>query len=802
MDYSDTTSMDQQAVLEATQMTATSLRKMVTETAHQSDQPSHVSVPEREELIELISQILPAGNVVGFVFNGILNAKGRGTPSSEGRMYFNSLFKGLAIIRNNAFYRMMFLGPATVLVGLNMLIRLAGANPDEFLPEGAWQFYVEFGLREDAARHSNETRRFQQVVKKLRPSPSPAEELTAWVLSAMWLLRDYPYLSANLWEENVRLRVMEETTGLTNLHRSWQQISPFAAPENEATLSLPAYRHQQFERFCSEQLNSVGAQQQRKFSQIWNDPEQQQKRKQAIHAYQQQLSIRTYLEPGEYSEKRVPIRASNLQVGVIHQGGYYLIPVIDPSNPTAPALVHSQVEAILRARSVEAQLDLALTTSPRAAQAQLRKRLSREQQRDIENLQQAPILINWDQRDSSLPLCEIRETHRGINDHAITLFHTQNSMVFDFSHIYFDGPWAMQVAEMLTNEAIRHLHMQKALKTKLSHEIKLTTLKLDSNSHLERAIKKSPLVFNFISAEARTSIAPVNALRSTLADRTKPSIRITVNDLLVLYRTIFNQRYTPGPQLTRTLNDMHKKVQNRILVKALDEMFAGLTETNPSLMILIDASRFEPRERLFPSTFRSPFLDFRQEHDHMLELLHALNGKLFRKGQAREAFSTARGDYISTLSVFGEVMRRYRAIAIEGESMSTTAIRLIAGLPGAMQRLMDGLPGHFAFMNEAIKGEEVFSNVGRVTPGSSITRFASAKDDNDKKVLVWSIMTDDNDTLCLALRDFRPPILALAAEGQPQMAQLITQDFVDRFLEGFMTFIGEVNAIITASGNK
>ncbi len=249
MDFADTITVDQQAVLQATQMTATNLRKLVTETTHQTDSASHVFVPEREELIELISQILPAGNVVGFVFSGILNATGREIPSAEGRMYFNSLFKGLAIIRNNAFYRMMFLGPATVLMGHNMLIRLAGAKPEDFLPDGAWQFYVEFGLREDAARHSSETLGFQQVTNRLRSSP--AEELTAWVLSAMWLLRDYPYLLANLWEENVRLCVIEETTGLTDLHNLWRKQFPFAIAPNETRLSLPVYRCQRFEQFCA-----------------------------------------------------------------------------------------------------------------------------------------------------------------------------------------------------------------------------------------------------------------------------------------------------------------------------------------------------------------------------------------------------------------------------------------------------------------------------------------------------------------------------------------------------------------------
>lgn len=800
MDFTDTTTVDQQAVLQATQMTATNLRKLVTEATHQTDSASHVSVPEREELIELISQILPAGNVVGFVFSGILNAKGRDIPSAEGRMYFNSLFKGLAIIRNNAFYRMMFLGPATVLVGLNMLIRLAGAKPEDFLPEGAWQFYVEFGLREDAAHHSSETLGFQQVTKKLRPSP--AEELTAWALSAMWLLRDYPYLLANLWEENVRLCVIEETTGLTNLHNIWRKHIPFATSPNETRFSLPVYRRQRFEQFCAEQLDQIGVSQRRQFEQAWTGPEQQRQREQAIEAYQQQLSIQTYLSPGEYNEKRTSIRASDLQIGIIYKGSYYLIPMIDPANPAGPALVYNQVEAILRSRNPEAGLDLLLAATPRVVQNQLRKHLSLEQQEAIHNLQHAPILINWDQADSSLTLSMIREQHRGIGDHALTLFRTNNSMVFDFSHIYFDGHWALQVAEMLTNTAVHHVRERGTMTTKSTQDIAPYSLKLDSNTRLERASRKFPTTLRDISAEGSTSLIPINALRKTLAERTRPTVYMTVNDLLVLYRTIFNQRYAPSTQLARALNDLRKNAKNRAVVKALDEMFTNLAETNPSLMIPIDAARFEPRERIFPSIFRSPLVDFRQEHDHVLGLLNEMNSKLFRKGQTRDLFLRARSEYISTLAVFGEVMRRYRAIAVEGKSMSTTAIRLIAGLPGAMQRLMDGLPGHFAFMNEAIKGEEVFSNVGQVTPGSSITRFASAKDDNDKKVLVWGIMTDNNGKLYLTLRDFRPPVLALAAAGQPQMAQLITQDFVAQYLKGFVTFIEEINAIITASGSK
>ena len=215
---------------------------------------------------------------------------------------------------------------------------------------------------------------------------------------------------------------------------------------------------------------------------------------------------------------------------------------------------------------------------------------------------------------------------------------------------------------------------------------------------------------------------------------------------------------------------------------------------NPSMLIPLDASRYDPKERIFPSTFRSPLPDFKTEHEDMVALLH-------QHDQQRanwQAFERARENYLAYISAFSAVMARYREIAISGESMSNTAIKLIAGLPQAMQQIADEIPGSFSIVNEAIKGEEVFSNVGRVVNGSSLTRFASAKDDNDKKVLVWGIMTDSTDHLYITLRDFRPPVLEIAEAGHTDIAQHITQDFLDAYMDGLYRFSAQLQAIVTA----
>jgi hypothetical protein len=791
---------DREAVAQATQLTATSLRKLITSTSVHTEVPSHISVERRDELIDLISEILPAGNVVGFVLSGILHMKARQPNPTEARTHLSSLFKGVAIMRNNAFYRMMFAGPATVLVGYNLLLQLGGARIEDFLPDGAWQFYLEFGLREDAARHCNETIGFQTVTKALRPAPQEAEELAAWILAVMWLLRDYDYLIANVWEENVRLSAIEEHTGLIGLHRAWEARRPFMLPPNQDALTLSAYRRQQFDEFCQTHLRQVGSAQRRQFEQHWSDPPQQTIRSKALEHYRQQLSIRSTLEPGDHSDQRVRISSSAQQIGVVFNDMYHLIPFIDPANPAAPAIIYKQSQQILAGAPIPeaAQVDRLLARAPRASQADLRRQLGAEQQTILAEFQRMPVIVNWDLRDGAMPLSLIRQGRRGIGDHPLTIFRTSRSMVFDFSHIYFDGPWAMETAEMLTNEAVRRVQQRDTIRTSVGRAPDVRTISLRSSPKFERAVRKLSLATNHISGEAAASLVNTVDLRRILSERTRPSVRLTVNDLLVLHRTCFNQQYRPSAAVEQALQQLRRVPETRQLARDVDDLFVSIRESNPSLLIPIDATRRNPRDRIFPSTFRSPLPDFYRLHQDVYQLQLNTARERFRKSAASDNFHKLRAEYLGTLNIFADIMKRYRQIALQGQSMSTTAIRLIAGLPGAMQRVVDGLPGRFSFINEAIKGEEVFSNVGRVTTGSSLTRFASAKDDNDKKVLVWGIMTDDSGVLHITLRDFRPAVVALSEAGHDAVAQLLTQDFVSAYVSSYTEFIDQILAVVRA----
>ena len=112
------------------------------------------------------------------------------------------------------------------------------------------------------------------------------------------------------------------------------------------------------------------------------------------------------------------------------------------------------------------------------------------------------------------------------------------------------------------------------------------------------------------------------------------------------------------------------------------------------------------------------------------------------RSEAYAEFDRLQRDYLATLAGFGQLLSRAKQIARAGESLSVGAIKLLAHFPAPLQRLLEKVPESFDLLNDLLKGREVFSNIGVVAPTSTLTRFISAKDDNDKKTLVWGVITD------------------------------------------------------------
>ena len=60
-------------------------------------------------------------------------------------------------------------------------------------------------------------------------------------------------------------------------------------------------------------------------------------------------------------------------------------------------------------------------------------------------------------------------------------------------------------------------------------------------------------------------------------------------------------------------------------------------------------------------------------------------------------------------------------------------------------------------------------------------------------------MTDDQDIVHVSLRDFRPHVTVLYDNDMAALAELIAQDFLDSYVDGFNLFIRELREITVAS---
>jgi len=205
---------------------------------------------------------------------------------------------------------------------------------------------------------------------------------------------------------------------------------------------------------------------------------------------------------------------------------------------------------------------------------------------------------------------------------------------------------------------------------------------------------------------------------------------------------------------------------------------------NPAILIPVDASRTLPRERVHPLALSIPVTD---------PDLHLLHEKTIQAASHNDPlFAEYHQQYLTALGNLGQHLNQLKEDAVQGNTHSINAIELLAHLPIGLQRLLDRVPDRVGLLNDIIKGREVFSNVGAVAPGSSLTRFITAKDDNENKLLAWGVLTDAQQQMRLTLRDFRPHVAALVACGYQELANRITQDYLDSYANGLNRFIREL----------
>ena len=807
------------------------------------------SMEEVTVLQQEIADLVPVGNITALVLGGLSRLKGRVVPADHAQRDILALMRSIEVLPK-AFYSVLVFSPAAMLLAYQKMMALTGKDTQSAFPNGLWQFYLEFSMREDSARHTNETNGFSQMLARYHLSLSQADQLCAWVISIIQLYFQYDALLFTEWHENVYLHLLEQQARkaeladdsvLKNLQKRWRKQKPYRRGQDAgAAETYTQYRQRKFAQFCQAPLNRLPNTQRQQVLQAYEERYQLE-----ALSYQEQMTILATLDPERYKETRRSIPLWQARVAIIWQGAYHLIPAcaidekgnplcFDLNNPqqvpvalsvTAKGELHHPHHGLVESRRdgqlvklgtqvplgtlqtlplnqirhwvwaiIQGQYqsnlaidhqDLTLLKTDRQDQIKHRKRLSFDLQQNLELLKMAPIIINWDERQADMALSLVRQGRRGIGDHAITLFRTPSSHVFDLSHIFFDGIGGSTLVEVLTNEAISWAAYLSTLPQLSARQPANQVLSPNTNTIQVKPEAAAEACFTHLSAMQR--------LRKHLVQR-NPDIVLTVNDLLVLYRTLFNREYQPA----KALRDQVQALSGRQakLGQEIQSSWRKLPTLNPVLLIPMDATGVSPRDRLYPVTFRNPFPGFL---DLFYDTYNALQAyKATPSNSAWTKFNTLRGELLREIYYFGQLMLAHKQLTIEGQNPSIASLKLLGHLPGALQHFLDQIPQKIDIMNEVLKGEEVFSNIGRVARDTSLTRLTSASDDNEAKALVWAFVTDDQDVLHISLRDFRPEITALFENGLTELAHQITQDLTDAFAQKLANFVQKLSEIAEA----
>lgn len=766
---------------------------------------SRLSLPEIDAVVDVTSQIIPAGNIPGMILSGLTRLGGQRLPQQTVQKHITALFSSLDFLFDQVASSAILVAPAAVIWGYQHLLKLAGKDPESAFPEGIWQFYVDYALREDTARHVLETHGFETLLQQHGLHLNELDRLTAWTMAAISVIHQYDALLEIEWRERVSTSILRDLTQsqpnwarYANLYREWETQRPYRRGAEAASYDYPDYRRIKFQHFLQEAMRDLPADLRAEWQRRMQTAEED------LPAYQRQMSILAYLEPGQYGETRVPYNFEQAKIGLILRGNYYLLPVCAPGSdqPLNAEAVRAQIAALLALPGAAPAPLMDLACIKRSALPALFRKLSPAVVEELSRLRYAPIIINADARHSRLPLTELRQAERGIGSHALTIFQTESTAVFDQSHIFFDGILGAALAEIITNEALSwavYLNTLPATRPAIQRLFNVLALPLTAADREQ--IRSAPRVTIETGAESdKINLRACLNLRHYFKQRNH-ALKLTVNDLLVLYRAIHAAHYQPSPELESRLKKLASDRATRAIAEQIRAAIEESRRQNPSMLIPMDASRHSPRDRLYPLSMEVPLaeLDLLGLHERAIKALNAYEGYKGERPALYAQFDEAQRTYLAALAGFGVIFDRLKQIAIQGESASVGAIKALAHIPPPLQRLLDQIPGRFELLNNVIKGREVFSNVGAVVSTSTLRRFVTAKDDNEQKQLVWGVITDSEGVMHISLRDFRPHVAALQAVGRADLAREIAQDYLDSYVKGFNNYIFDLQRITLAS---
>lgn len=764
---------------------------------------SSLPLPEIDAMVDLVSRVAPAGNVPGMILNGLARISSRqAIPQETIKRDINLLFRGVEQTLDTAVFGAFFAGPAAIIWAYQNLLKLAGKNPESAFPNGTWQFYVDYAMRDDSARHAHETHGFDTVLTQHNISINQADRMTAWVMAAVQILHRYDAILENEWRERVYTTHLQEVTrNLSNanyyasLYRLWEHQRPYARgrdvyPKDD----YPAYRRKKFDAFIEEAMKPLAP----SVRQLWL--ERINKAKNELPAYKKQLSLLQILEPDSYGETHLPLDITQANIGLIYRGHYHLVPICQFGMHSPPHItaLRQQIATLVANPARWAAVSLKeLATIRRSEFGRVREQLSLETRTALNQLRSAPILLNFDQQAPQLSLAAIRQGERGVGSHSLTVFDNGQTFVFDHSHIFFDGAWGAALAEIMSNEALAWAVYLNTLPPPFPESMRPESLSLTLTEQDQNAIQCASKISASVVAETTAvDLRVISRIRQLFKQR-NDLLQLTINDLLLLYRAIHAATYEPSLELIDQLERLVARQYTQSAAQAALQALKDVQRRNPAILIPFDASRRSPRERLYPLSFEVPLAELNLWQLHT-QAVAALESRNSRTAGAPQRFEELQLHYLGTLAAFGQLLSRVKAFAVTGKTDSVSSIKLLANLPKPLQHLLDGIPDRFAVINDIIKGREVFSNIGAVTPRSTLTRFMTAKDDNVHKTLCWGVLTDAQGIMTITLRDFRPHVGLLKEVNCPDVAQRITEEYLNSYAHNLNKFMRELQLIATA----
>lgn len=753
-------------------------------------------------------------------------------------------------------YYLLFIGligiPALLLTWFQRLRSAVSGTPWAF-EEGSWQFYLNFGLREDLAHHTNETTGYQTQRAK---DATEVDDLTAWIMTLGQFLWSYDELMGIVWDEANTIRLLDKTAyeaGMrqeplfNRLGRQWEVQRPYDAPMNGTYADV---RRAAFDSFITRRVEALPKTLLKQFETA-RDMQQKQNRA----AYQRLLSINGFMNPSRIKDSKEFIKPWQANIGVVYRGQYFMFklaardefgrllgfgrggnsfPIMEYNDRlyavegkelradgdqiydvisgkwlgfldlVSTVDMKAQVNALLQqnlpanfAFDQSELVDILLAETPRSAQQKLRSLLPPQSRAAVAELQKTPVILNWDEHPREKTLAELRRTRRGIGDHPLTVIRTEDSFIFDEHHGFFDGTWAVAMAEVLTKSAIQWCTRVKDIT--LTESQPPSPLLLHASPDFISAAR--PLrQMTEVSAEA---IIP--GIQSVLDLRKRLKVQgtnLTVNDLLVIARIFHAAHYKPSSALQKQIDAiaLSEKREDKQLTAAIEASLQRGRLINPALLIPVDATLVAPKQRIYPITFRSLSDELVWAWDDTWEAYQAyrkIEPPTTTEGYyAFHHFQSHYEELLQNLQVFSHVLAASKSVALRGKSINVAAMNLLANLPPELQRLLREIPERFSVLNEVIRGDEVYSNIGRVAKGATLRRFMSAKDDGNTKALVWGIMTDDDGRMVITMRDFRPHVGPLVESGRIELARSMAQDYVNAYTTDLISLVAKLSAML------